>query len=221
MQIPKCFKIVAQSIDKAIQIAIENNQKYSFLELEISQFEVLSTVDIDNLYSNCQPNLILNFANIEMTTQNQKIIIHAIKLGFDFVEISLKSALKFCTIIKNPKNKPKKKKNQLLELAKPQPTQKPIDLNLVHPKTNLIISHYNLQTTDNYRSLRKICNQIAGFGAKYQKIVCNTKNNVDLITLVRLLTSKTQNSKMVIDITGTGPDFDKQYLVKLGSQWQY
>ena len=125
----------------------------------------------------------------------------------EYIEIDLDLVKKYSLRINNTKNKPKKKKNLLLELEKKTELPK-LNLNLKHSETKIIISYTSKQST-NYRNLRKIVKTIKGFNCDIIKINVNPQNNNQNIDLVRLLVSKSSKDKICIEVYGKYTEFWK------------
>jgi 3-dehydroquinate dehydratase len=124
-----------------------------------------------------------------------------------YVEINISLVKKFSLPINNPKNKPKKKKNLLLELEKKKELPK-LNFNLKSPETKVIIFYTSEQST-NYRNLRKIVKSIKGFNCDILKLIVNPQSDSQNIDLVRLLVSKAENDKIVIQVQGKYAEFWK------------
>jgi Type I 3-dehydroquinase len=117
-----------------------------------------------------------------------------------YIEVDLNIAKKYSLPINNPKNKPKKKKNILLELEKKNELPK-LNLNLKSAETKIIIS-YTSEHSTNYRNLRKIVKAMKGFNCDVMKFAINPQNDSHNIDLVRLLVSKVENDKLIIEVQG-------------------
>ena len=122
-----------------------------------------------------------------------------------YIEIDLSLVKKYSLPINNPKNKPKKKKNLLLELEKKKELPK-LNLNLKHAETRIVIC-YNSNKSTNYRNLRKIVKAAKGYNCDIIKISVNPQNDEQNIDLVRLLVSKSQNDKLWIEVQGKYKEF--------------
>jgi 3-dehydroquinate dehydratase len=125
----------------------------------------------------------------------------------EYIEVDIDLVKKFSLPVNNPKNKPKKKKNLLLELEKKKELPK-LNLNLKDSATKLIISYTSDKST-NYRNLRKIVKAMKGFNCDLMKFVVNPQNDRQNIDLVRLLVSKVDNDKLVIEVQGKYAEFWK------------
>lgn len=123
----------------------------------------------------------------------------------DYIEVDLKLIKKYALPINNPKNKPKKKKNLLLELEKKKELPN-LNLNLKDAATQIIISYTSDKST-NYRNLRKIIKSMKGFNCDIMKFVVNPQNDQQNIDLVRLLVSRVDNDKMIMQVQGKYADF--------------
>jgi 3-dehydroquinate dehydratase len=124
-----------------------------------------------------------------------------------YIEIDIALIKKFSLPINNPKNKPKKKKNLILELEKKKELPK-LNLNLKAYETKVIISYTSEQST-NYRNLRKIVKSMKGFNCDVIKLSVNPQNNSQNIDLVRLLVSKVERDKTIIEVRGKYAKFWK------------
>jgi 3-dehydroquinate dehydratase len=124
-----------------------------------------------------------------------------------YVEIDIALIKKFSLPINNPKNKPKKKKNLILELEKKKELPK-LNLNLKTYETKVIISYTSEQST-NYRNLRKIVKSMKGFNCDVIKLTVNPQNDSQNIDLVRFLVSKVERDKMIIQVRGKYAKFWK------------
>jgi Type I 3-dehydroquinase len=133
----------------------------------------------------------------------------------DYIEIEIGLIKKYSLPINNPKNKPKKKKNLLLELERRKELPK-LNLNLKDSSTKIIIAYISDKST-NYRSLRKIVKFMKGFNCDIYKLKVNLQNNSQNIDLIRLLVSKSNNEKMIIEVQGKYVEFWKHSGELLGS----
>jgi Type I 3-dehydroquinase len=122
-----------------------------------------------------------------------------------YVEIDINLVKKYALPVNNPKDKPKKKKNLLLELEKKIELPK-LNLNLKSRETKVIIFYTSEQST-NYRNLRKIVKSIKGFNCDILKFIVNPQNDSQNIDLVRLLVSKAESDKIVIQVQGKYAEF--------------
>jgi 3-dehydroquinate dehydratase len=116
----------------------------------------------------------------------------------DYIEVDLNLVKKYSLTINNPKNKPKKKKNLLLEMEKKKELPK-LNLNLKDNSTKVIVS-YSSDKSTNYRNLRKIVKAMKGFNCDIMKFAVNPQNDQQNIDLVRLLVSKVKNDKFIIEV---------------------
>lgn len=133
----------------------------------------------------------------------------------EYIEIDLDLIKKYSLPVNNPKNKPKKKKNLLLELGKSKELLK-LNLNLKHPETKIIIC-YNSNKSTNYRNFRKIYKAMKSFNCDIFKFVVNPQNDEQNIDLVRLLVSKVQKDKISIVVTDKYTEFWKDSAGLIGN----
>ena len=133
----------------------------------------------------------------------------------EYIEIDLDLIKKYSLPVNNPKNKPKKKKNLLLELEKKKELPK-LNLNLKHAETRIVIC-YNSNKSTNYRNLRKIVKAIKGFNCDIIKLIVNPQDNSQNIDLVRLLVSKSSKDKICIEVNGRYLEFWKLNSETLGN----
>jgi 3-dehydroquinate dehydratase len=118
----------------------------------------------------------------------------------DYIEIDLNLVKKYSLPINNLKDKPKKKKNLLIEMGKYKELPK-LNLNLKESETKIVISYRSDKST-NFRNLRKIQKAMKGFNCDVMKFVVDPQNDSQNIDLVRLLVSKVESDKIEIQVHG-------------------
>jgi 3-dehydroquinate dehydratase len=189
---PVIGSTLAEFINNLEQIQTQSN----FVELRLECIQGLTLEDLNKIQKALKVKAIVS-CNFDFDIESElrlAILAKCLQLDFDYVDIELIAAKRFCLPIKNPKNKAKKKHNQILQILD---TSK-LDLNQKSAKTQLILSYHNFESTNNYRFLRKIQDQMKGFGCDIQKIVCQVHTNHDLQILTRVLVSRTESEKLVV-----------------------
>lgn len=126
----------------------------------------------------------------------------------DYIEVDLNLVKKYSLPINNPKNKPKKKKNLLLELEKRKELPK-LNLNLKDAQTKVVLTYVSKKST-NYRNLRKIVKSVKGYNCDIIKFVVIPQNDSQNIDLVRLLVSKAKKELLLVEVTGKYAEFWSQ-----------
>ena len=148
-----------------------------------------------------------------------KVLQWGLAQNFEYVDVEIKTVQKYSQPIINPKDKPKKKKNQEIanQLEKENP-QLPIalNLNLKDPQTKLILSYHNFQKTDNYRKLRKIQKTMQGYGCDVCKFACMITKSEDNIILTQLLVNKKKSDQIIVLGMGKNSSFMRINTVILG-----
>jgi hypothetical protein len=230
------------NLEKALEELVLNQLNTTTLELQMDKISNLDLQSLEKIIkilesanntpmakpspkpSNSQFPKIIRVASfgqkVIYTHAEIEILQKCLQAQFDYVEINFKTACQNCIRIKNPLDKPKKKKNQALEDLNLQqnPRIKPnLDLSSKNSETKIILTHNNPSKTDSYQNLRKIQKRMKGLNCNVQKFVCNVQDDEDNIILTRLLTSKTKSEKMIIQVVGNRAEFINNIAVGLGS----
>lgn len=198
-----CIELEDESILKLLPKIESYEQcselKFEYFQINITQLTDFNITDLHQISPKLKPKVILNFANKLPGTKSSndlEVIQKAIRLGFGYIKIDYNTAVTDASRIQKPNEKPKKKKNQLLETKSSNPPL--LDLNLKHPDTQIIIGYYNYSKVPSFRKLRSLHDKIRSLGCDVAEFGCQCNSKVDNINLVRLLTSKTQQQKISI-----------------------
>ena len=220
-----CVPITGSTLLEFQNNLIESQKQHNLLELQLDYIQDLTLDDIDQLFSLLTVPAIASCRNISEGGQFQgdedtrlEILTKCLSVGFDYVEIELKTAKLFSTRVISENDKPKNRKNQFIEANNPTIEPK-LDLNAKHPKTQLILSYHNCTRTDNYLRLRNFQSQMSGFNPDIIKIVCTILNDKDNINLVRLLTSKSSSDQLIVLGMGSNAMFINSFGLILGNYW--
>ena len=220
-----CVPITGSTLLEFQNNLIEAQKQHNLLELRLDCIQDLTLESIDQLFSLLTVPAIASCRNTSEGGQFQgnedvrlEILTRCLTIGFDYVEIELKTVKLFSSRIVSENDKPKNRKNQLIEANNPQPKPK-LDLNSKHPKTKLILSYHNCTRTDNYLRLRNFQSQMSGFNPDIIKIVCTILNDKDNINLVRLLTSKSSSDQLIVLGMGSNSLFINTFGLILGNSW--
>ncbi len=200
-----CVPVSGSNLKQFLDNLVHIQSRHDFVELQLDSIAGLNVTDLDIIRKTIKVKAIASFriqeelVNFGVSQHDQldyqlAILAKCLQLSFDYIDIDFTIVKNFCLPIKNPKNKPKKKSNQILEVV--DPTK--LNLNIKSPNTKLIFSYYNPKNTNNYRFLRRIQDQMKGLGCDIQKIICKVNTNEDLKILTRLLTSKTTNEQLIV-----------------------
>lgn len=218
-----CVPVIGLTLTEFLDNLITIQEQHNFVELRLDYICDLETKDLLKIkkiltvksITTCRPNWEGGFYN-KSEIERIEILKKCLELGFDYVDIELKTAMSNCTKIINKKDKPKKKKNQALQDQVEKPNPPTLDLNKKHTDTKIILSYHNFQKTDNYRNLRQIQTRMQGFGCDIKKIACMITKPEDNIILTRLLTNKTKSEEIIVLGMGENSKFMRLNTILLG-----
>jgi 3-dehydroquinate dehydratase / shikimate dehydrogenase len=218
-----CVPVAYQDYDEFVSSLVTIQDQNDFVELRLDYIKDLNEAMVENIFQILKVKAIATCRSKDeggkwssSEVQRLQILSKCLMLGFDYVDIELKTAKENSSAIIIPNSKPKKKKNQQIQDAIIK--QKPVlDLNTKHPNTQIILSYHNFESTDNYRNLRKIQNSMEGFHCDIKKIVCQANSNRDIQIMTRLLVSKSQSEKMIVLSMGEYGSFTRVYNLVLGN----
>jgi 3-dehydroquinate dehydratase len=216
-----CIPVLGDSLEEFLK-NLEIAQSHSdFVELRLDYINNLELDQVEIIKNHLKVQAIATcrakfeggkFENEE--NKRLKIIQKCLQLGFDYVDIELATAIKYCSRLIKSTDKPKKKKNQLI--ADTQTKIPILDLNSKQLKTKIILSFHDFSTTPNYRKLRLIQTKMNSFGCDVCKLACQINSEQDNVNLVRLLTSKSKNESMIVVGIGSKSKFIRIATVLLG-----